>query len=847
VPDPDRVPRNLAVSGTVKKIVMEKLRHDIRFGLRVLWKDRSFAVTAVATLSLCLAANVAIFAIVDGVLLKPLPFPDPDRLVRIFNKYPGAGVAIADNGVPDYYDRRAGMPALESIANFRQAGATLTGSGLGEAERIQTMVATTSFFDVLRTQPLHGRVFDAAHGEPGQDRVVVLMYGFWQRVFGGRVDAIGQDVRLGGEPYRIIGVLPPGFRFLNPDVQLYRPVAFTAQEKSDDARHSNNWQQFGRLKADATLAQAQSQVDAINATNLERFPAFREILINARFSTEVAGFHDQLVSGTRSTITLLWGGAIVVLLIGAVNVANLVLVRSTSRLRELATRHALGASFGRLARQALTESVLLAVIGGASGLGLGWWALQAAPFFGFDRLPTGVPLVLDSRVVMFSTLLIAAVGAGVGLIPVAAMRRANMAQVIREEGRSGTQGRGARVMRRLLVTSQVAFALVLLVGAGVLLASFERVLGVDPGFRPDNVLSGTISMPMSRYASNDTARATVTRLLERLRATPAVTAAGVTTTLPFSGAYSDSVILAEGYQMQPGESLVSPGQVVASDGYFESIGATLLAGRFFAADDTEGRPRVLIIDEELARRFWPNGDALGKRMYMPESAENLMQKPPEDQMMTIVGIISPMRLRGLVEAAGERRTGNYFFPYNQQPSRTIGLAIRTAAAPESIISAVRREIAQIDPELPFYGVRTMDDRLATSLMDRRTPMLLASGFAGVALFLAAIGIYGVLAYQVSQRRREIGIRMALGAASGSIFSMVLREGGMIVGVGAAAGLTGAFLLRRTLQSQLYETGAMDPRVVAAVAAILLAVALVACLLPARRAAKTDPLIALNDQ
>ena len=294
---------------------MEILRQDLRFAVRVLWKDRSFAATAVATLALCLAANVAIFAIVDGVLLKPLPFAEPDRLIRIFNKYPGAGVLIADNGVPDYYDRRAGMPALESIANFRQAGATLTGSSLGEAERIQTMVATTSFFEVLRTQALHGRLFDAAHGEPGQDRVVVLTHGFWQRVFGGRTDAIGQDLRLGGEPYRIIGVLPPGFRFITPDIQLYRPVAFTAQEKSDDARHSNNWQQFGRLKEGATLAQAQSQVDAINAANLERFPAFRDILINARFSTEAASFHDHLVAGTRSTLTLLWGGAIVVLLI----------------------------------------------------------------------------------------------------------------------------------------------------------------------------------------------------------------------------------------------------------------------------------------------------------------------------------------------------------------------------------------------------------------------------------------------------------------------------------------------------------------------------------------------------
>ena len=825
---------------------MERVLQDVRFAVRLLWKDRSFAATTVATLALCLAANVAIFAIVDGVLLKPLPFADPDRLVRIMNKYPGAGVAIADNGVPDYYDRRQGMPALEEIAMFRQAGVTISGSGLAEAERIQTMVVTPSFFRVLQTQPLRGSLLTDAHGEIGQDKVVVLTHGFWQRVFGGQDAAIGQDVRLGGEPYRIVGVLAPDFTFINPEIQLFRPVAFTAQEKSDDSRHSNNWQQLGRLTPGATIAQAQSQVDAINAANLDRFPALREILINAKFATDVVDFHGNLVGETRSTLALLWGGALFVLLIGAVNVANLVLVRSTSRIRELATRHALGATFSRLARQSLTESTMLSVLGGAAGVGLGWWALRAAPFFGFDRLPTGVGVTLDVRVVGFTLLLIAAVGVGIGMIPVIAMRRANMAQVIREEGRSGTQGRGPRLLRRVLVTSQVAFALMLLIGAGVLLASFERVLNVNPGFRPDNVLTGTISLPPSRYASHAEIRAAVDRVLDRVRTLPGVESAGVTSSIPFSGNYSDSVILAEGYQMKPGESLISPGQVVASDGYFEAMGARLVSGRFFTPADAADRQRVLIIDAPLARRFWPDGNAVGKRMYFPTSAANLLEKPTEEQMLTIVGIIEPMRIRGLVDSAGDRRTGYYFFPFQQQLRSTVGLAIRTAGAPENVIAAVRREIAQIDPELPFYGVRTMEDRLAASVMDRRTPMLLATGFAVVALFLAAIGIYGVLAYQVSQRRREIGIRMALGAASGSIFGLVLREGVLIVGAGAALGLAGAFLLRQALQSQLYETGAMEPGVIAAVALILLMVALVACLLPARRAARTDALIALNE-
>ncbi|MDO8681698.1 MAG: ABC transporter permease [Acidobacteriota bacterium] len=824
---------------------MDRLLQDLRFAFRLLWKDRSFAVTTIATLALCLAANVAIFAIVDGVLLKPLPFAEPDRLVRIYNKYPGAGVAIADNGVPDYFDRLRDMRALESIAMYRQAGVTMSGSGLPDAERIQSMMVTPSFFRLLRVQPLRGQLFADEHGEIGREKVVVLTYGFWQRVLGGRDEAIGQDVRLGGEPYRVIGILPQGFKFIDPAVQLMRPAAFSAQEKSDDSRHSNNWQQFGRLAPGATIEQAQSQVDAINAANLDRFPQWREIIINARFGTDVVGFQQGLVAETRSTLTMLWGGAIFVLLIGCVNVANLALVRATARLRELATRHALGATSVRLARQALTESIVIASAGGAVGLGLAWWGLQAAPFFGFDQLPAGGTIGLDARLVGFTVLLVGLVGITVGLIPIVAMRRANLAQVVREEGRSGTQGRGPRLVRRLLVTSQVAFALMLLIGAGVLLASFERVLRIDPGFNAANVLTGTISLPASRYRDEAALRAMTERVLERIRSVPGVQSAGATTTIPFSGAYSDSAILADGYQMKPGESLISPGEVSASVDYFETMGARLVSGRFFTTDDAEQRRGVLVIDEQLAKRFWPDQDAVGKRLYKPENPDAIMAKPAEDQMLTIVGVIRSMRIRGLVDSPGTGRVGNYFHPFRQQPARTLGLAIRTAQAPETVIASVRREIQQIDPELPFYGVRTMEDRLSASLIDRRTPTLLATGFAGVALFLAAIGIYGVLAYQVSQRRREIGIRMALGAESGSIFGLILREGGLMVAVGAVLGLLGSFVVRQTLQAQLYEVGAMDPLVVSSVAIVLVLVALVACVLPARRAAKTDPMIALT--
>ncbi len=825
---------------------MDRLWQDLRLAVRVLWKDRSFTLTTVATLALCLAANIAIFAVVNGVLLRPLPFDEPDRLVTLHNEYPGAGVAVSDNGVPDYYDRLEALTALDGLAMYRQNGMTIGGGAGADAERILGLQATPSFFDVLRVQPLHGRLFGPQDAEVGQDNTVVLTYGFWQRTFGGRDTALGETLRINGVPLEIVGVLPQGFRFVDPDLQVVRPVAFSAEDRADDQRHSNNWQQLGRLRAGASIQQVQSQLDALNAANDERFPHFREVLRNARFGSVAVGFQDHLVGGVRRTLAILWGGVIVVLIIGCVNMANLVLVRSTTRSREMATRHALGAGFGRLARQSLTEMTVLSAAGGVLGLGLGSWALAASPLVGLDQLPRGTEVSIDGRVIGFTVALVGLVGAVMAMLPVAAIRRTNIAQVVREEGRSGTASRSSRVARRLLVTSQVAFALILLIGAGVMVASLQRILSVDPGFRGERVLTGLISAPASRYEGAPALRSVFARLLDDVRALPGVEAAGLSSSIPFSGSVSDSVILAEGYQMSPGESVISPALASVTDGYFETMGARLISGRLFTADDVEERPRVIVIDDKLARRFWPDGDAVGRRMYQPASPENMMAPPPDADMLTIVGVIAEMRTRGLVDAGGAERPGAYYFPYRQRPQRGMGLAVRTAGDPAAMTGSVRRALAAIDSELPLYNVRTMEERTSESLVDRRTPTLLAGGFAVVALFLAAIGIYGVLAYQVSQRRREIGIRMALGAGAPRIFGLVLWEGAAIVGLGALIGLAGAYLLRQTIESELYGVAAMDPLVVAIVGAVLLAVALVACIVPARRASKTDPVVALGE-
>jgi predicted permease len=825
---------------------MDRLLQDVRFALRLLWKDRGFTATTVATLALCIAANTAIFAVVNSVLLRPLPFANADRFVTMDNRYPGAGVEIGSNGVPDYYDRLAQTTVFEEIALYRSTGVTIGGQG-SEAERITSVPATPSFFRLLGAQPHRGQTFTEQETDVDHARKVILSFGLWQRLYGGRDDAIGGELRLNGVPYTIMGVMPARFRFLDPEVQLWTPAAFAPADRSDDRRHSNNWQMMARLKPGATIEQAQSQIDAINAANLDRFPGLKKILIDARFHTKVRDFQSSLVENTQRTLYLLWGGVIVVLVIGCLNIANLVSVRSTSRVRELATRHALGASLHRLSRQIVTETLLLSIVGGGLGMALGYWALSAAAVVGFDQLPRGYEIALDATSVLFTFGLVLGVGLFVGLVPVLSLGRTNLALIVREEGRSGTATRSATMIRRLLVASQVAFALVLLAGAGLLVASFQRVLAVDPGFEADHLLTGNISLPRSRYPNEAAGDALVGRLLEGLRALPGVVSAGFTTSLPMGGSYSDSVIIAEGYQFAPGESLISPSQIRVTPGYFEAMRIEVRRGRAFDARDHRKAARAIIVDERLAQKFWSNQDPIGKRLYFPNSAQNLLAAPPQEDFMTVVGVAADVVLSGLVDGAGVRRVGAYYLPVEQSSNANFTLAVRTTQDPRGVTPAIRKELAAIDPELPFYGVRTMEERVRRSLIDRRTPMILASSFSLVALFLAAIGLYGVLAYQVSQRRREIGIRMALGAKASSIFRMVLREGARMIGAGALLGFIGAVLLRQTLQSQLYEIGALDPRVMGSVAGVLIVVGVIACLVPARKAAHTDPVIALTDQ
>ncbi|MBI3401153.1 MAG: ABC transporter permease [Acidobacteria bacterium] len=830
---------------------------DLHIGLRLLWKDKTFTAAAATTLALCIGANTALFSVVHNVLLKPLPVPESDRIVLMGNSYPKAGASAAaggNSGVPDYFDRLRETDVFEEQALFNGGNQSIDQNGT--PVRIRMNRVTPSFFRLLRVASALGRTFSEQEGDVGNDKKIVLSYALWQSAFGGDPSVVGKDLRLDGQPFTVIGVMPKGFYFVNPNVLLWRPLAFTLEEKSDDRRHSNSYVNIARLKPGASIKRARQEIDALNARNLEIFPALKPLLISAGFHTTVDLLQDTLVRDIKPTLYLMWGGALFVLLIGCVNVANLVLVRSRARLRELVTRLALGAGRARIGRQLVTESVLLTLVSSALGLLVGYAALQALGALNIQDLPRGAEIRLDGVVVAYTIAVAAAIGVILGLIPVANVLPANLTMVLREEGRGGTSSRGARTLRRVLVVAQVGFAFVLLIGAGLLFASFRQVLAIQPGFTAAGVMTASISLPRSRYADDKALIGFTREALTRLRALPGVTKAGATNTIPFGGNNNDSVIFAEGYVMKPGESVISPSQVDVTPGYFETMGVKLVRGRFFDERDVmtgpaitglggqQLRPQSIIVDETLARRFWPDKDPIGRRMYFPGDLKDLTAITDKTVFHTVVGVIADMKLHDLTE--GQQSVGAYYFSTDQDPSGGLTFAVKTAGDPLSLTSAVRGALNGVDRELPVYDTQTMDQRMEKSLVSRRSPVVLSLSFGAVALFLSAIGIYGVLAYLVTQRRREIGIRIALGSSTGAIFELILREGLWLVGAGFVLGGVGAFALRKSLESQLYGVSAADPVVLVAVTATLALVALTACALPARRATRIDPIVALTE-
>lgn len=807
----------------------------------MLWREKALSLTVLLTLAICIGANTTIFSLINAVLLEPLPFSEPDRLVVVFNSYPNAGVERASNSAPDFFYRREHVEAFEEVAEFQYWGHTV--GDPGSTERARTMRVTPSFLPLLGVSPMIGRNFSEEEMDVGNEQRVILSHGFWQERYGGDPGILGRDLRVDGRPYTIIGVLPEGFDFLGTrESRFYVPIPYTPEMRTPESLHNNNFQMIARLRPGATAEQAMRQIEILDSGLIDEFPVpnFRQLLEDAGYHVQIHNLKDDLLREVRPTFIMLWFGVTFVLLIGCLNIANLMLARSNVRMGELATRIALGADRARLGRQLLTEAVLIATLGGLLGLVLGAAGLRLIETLGVEDLPRGTQVAIDGTVVLFTFLLAAAAGIFFGAVPLLHMFRTDLNAVFRAESRTGTASRRAVLLRSALVTGQVAIAFVLLIGAGLMFASMRAALNVDPGFEPSSVLTGYISLPNSRYPDDPAQLQFTDELLREVRALPGVTAASVTSMIPFGGGGSSSVILPEGYVPRPGESLLAPYSTVAGPDYFAALGIPLLTGRTFDATDTEEGTQVIIIDRWLAQRYFPDEDPLGKRMLwgtVPGMEEN-----EEDFLYTIIGVVGDIRQNDLTES---EHVGAYYFTYRQRPLGFLTLVARTAMAPTSLVPSIRQVVNRIDPDLPFYYPETMEQRIAESLVRRRTPMLLLSGFAAVALFLAAVGIYGVLAYSVTQRTREISIRMAIGSSPGQVFNLVVTQGLLVVGLGLAIGLAGSLLLVRLVRALLYGVQPTDPLVLTAVIVTLAACGFLACWLPALRATRIDPVIALN--
>lgn len=810
---------------------------DCMFGLRLLFKERAFTAPALLTLALCIGANTAVFSVLLNVVLRGLPFPRSEELVTMYNIYPGVSVLRGANGIPDYLDRRKLTGVFSEVALI--GGASYEVGMQGSPRRIRGQSVTPSYFRVLGVRPLIGRTFTEDEAVLGKERVAVLSEGLWKELFSADPNLAGKDIRLSGIPYRIVGVMPASFGIPGDDVRIYTSFAFTKQQTSDQARHNNSWAMIARLKPGVGVAQAQQRIDDLNRRNLDIFPQFRQLLINARFGTKVVGLNEELVRDIRPTLELLQLSVGVLLLIGCVNLANLMLVRSNVRIKEFAIRHSLGAGRWRIARQLLSESVVLALMGGALGVAVAYGGIRLLGYLGAEDLPRGSTIGIDSGVLLFTAAVALVSGLSFGSLPLLHVLRRDLNAVFRGNERAGTAARGAVWIRSALVACQFALAFVLLVGASLLTITFVRLLRVDPGFKPENVLTAQITMPRVRYEEDARARNLLADLIQRLSVIPGVRHAGATSLLPFGGNNNSSVITFVGHSLGPGENPPVPGWNVASPGYLQAMGIPLLQGRDISDSDGPDSQKIVIIDQFLAHRYFPKGNALGARITRGIQIPGDPRIPDE---CTIVGVAGSVRTGNLAE---NNPVGQVYFSYKQYVPRNVHLALKTQRDNPQLVAAIRNSLREADPEMPLFDVMTMPERLSDSLRIQRAAMVLCLIFAALALLLAAIGIYGVLAYSVSQRTREFGIRTALGAQGGEVVGMVVREGLRMAAVGLATGAAGAIALSRLMTTLLFEVRPSDPTVYLAVAVVLGTVASLASLIPSFRAARIPPAVALR--
>ncbi|HXI44113.1 MAG TPA: ABC transporter permease [Bryobacteraceae bacterium] len=803
---------------------------DLRYAFRMLRRDPGFAVIAILALALGIGANTAIFSVVNAALLRPLPYPDGARLMVVWDRLSKLGIAEFPVSYANYLDYKAGNRVFENVAAFSAAEFNLTTAD--SAERVPGVRVSANLFAMLGAAAVVGRVFLPQENEAGRDAVVVVSDSLWRRRFGGDPNVLGKTMILDGSPLQIVGILPRAFSFapVNPPPQVWIPL----QPPPDSSRTAGALELIARLKPGVTVEQAIADMSAVARGVEERYHPYRGPHgEDAGYGVSVTSLRDQLYGGMRRGLLVLLAAVAFVLLIACANVANLLLVRTAGRRREIAVRRALGAGRLGLARQLLVESVTLALAGGALGLLLAFWGVSVLAAL----MPAGLPqletIPLDSRVLTFTILVSLVAGLVFGVAPLVEGSGLHLTEALKE-GRGMSGGTRSGRLRHALITAEIALSLVLVIGAGLLLKSFVRLTSVNPGFRAEKLITARISLPENQYRDNDLVTAFFRDLVPRTRAVPGVQSASVVSRLPLTGGPGGDPFSIEGrpYDASGSTPQVAHQQVVGAD-YFHTMQIPLLAGRVFA--ERESQP-VAVINRTLARGFWPSApsDAIGRRIVLGAPR-------PGADWLTIVGIVGDVRNSTL----DAQPLPQMYVPIEQAPARSMALVIRTAGDPDNVIAAVRAQIFMFVPSLPLYDVKTMAERESATVAQPRFQTLLLGLFAALALSLAAIGIYGVIAHSVAQRTHEIGIRMALGARAASVLKLVLREG-LIVGLaGIVVGLAATLALVRLLSGLLYDVPPFDPATFLGASLLLMAVVLAACYIPACRASRLDPIIALR--
>ena len=806
---------------------MGTLIQDVRYGLRMLLKNPGFSAIAVLTLALGIGANSTLFSVVNGVLLRPLPFPNSDRLAAVWEFVPEKGWNREPFSYPDFTDWREQTKSFEKMAAFSYVGATLEEGG--SAEFVTGAAVSADLFPLLSARPQLGRVFTAEEDRPGASRVVVLSHGFWERRFHSSPEVLGKTILLDGESCTVVGVMPETFNFpiLGSPRSFWVPLVTDPDTRERLELRSNHYlSAVGLLKQGIGPLQAEADLDTI-ARRLEVAYPGTNHLMRAR----VLPLQEELVGDVRSALLVLLGAVGFVLLIACANIANLLLARASSRQKEIAIRAALGAGWGRIARQLLVESLLLSLTGGAVGLLVAVWGEDLVVRLAPGAIPRVGEIGLDMRVFGFTLGVSLLTGILSGLAPALRAARSSLDPDLRE-GRGGeAEGWKRNRVRALLVVSEVALSLVLLAGAGLMLRSFERLSGVQPGFNPENVLTMKLSLPDARFPEAAQRIALFDRLLEQVRAVPGIRSAAVVFTLPLGGNNRSNSFRIPDHPSPDGNDPDVNYRSISPD-YLTAMGIPLLKGRAFSAQDGATAPPVALVNESFARRIFPGVDPVGKIIETDEGSTRRRE---------IVGVVGDVRFDSLDAPLQPE----YYVPYPQGPEPAVTLVVKALKDPSSLAATLREQVRSLDHSLPLYSVHTMEEYLSSSVANRRLIATLLGSFAGVALALAATGLYGVLAYSVTRRTREIGIRVALGARPGDVLKLVVAQGMLLTVTGLGIGLAGALLLTRFLSGLLFGVGATDPLTFAGVSALLAAVALLACYLPARRAARVDPVTALH--